>query len=74
MLVDTDVRNLTGIMRSLMFNTAVLEIHQSTATPPGRFTGLAACGGELDVKTDARCQIWARRLDEVRGARVKEFL
>lgn len=56
LLVATDVRNLTSTMSSLMLNSELLSIHQSTATPPGKLLGHWLCTDPLD------CEIWGRPL------------
>ena len=36
LLVATDVRNLTAVMRAVLLNAELIAIHQATLTPPGR--------------------------------------
>jgi alpha-galactosidase len=59
LLVSTDIRNMTSIMRKLLLNKRVLEIHQDTRTPPGKHKdGDDGCG-ELGALT---CQYFIRPL------------
>lgn len=58
LMVATDIRNLTQIMRELLFNRRVLDIHQDTRTPPGKKVGADSSCGELDLA----CQLYARPL------------
>ena len=39
LLVDTDVRNMTAVMKEVLLNRDLIELHQSTATPPGKHLG-----------------------------------
>ena len=57
LIVATDVRELTPIMREAMLNSELLAAHQSTATPPGRRLGSVDCGGLLQA-----CAVWGRPL------------
>ena len=56
LLVATDVRNLTTPMASLMLNRELLDVHQNTATPPGRLLGAWRCIEPL------KCSVWGRAL------------
>lgn len=57
-IVDTDVRVMTPIMKELLLNKEILDIHQSTKTPPGKYLGLWLCHG-----LPGSCKIWGRPLD-----------
>ena len=35
LVVATDIRQLSGVMRTLMLNPEIIALHQSTRTPPG---------------------------------------
>ena len=69
LIVDTDVRAMTPIMRALLLNDDALALHQSTATPPGRYLGGgaqcravpggAAVGG-VGAPAAAGCTVWGR--------------
>jgi alpha-galactosidase len=58
LIVSTDVRNLTAVMRELILDAEVVAAHQSTATPPG---ALAASGGlQGTARLPPGSQVWAR--------------
>lgn len=44
LIIDTDVRHMTGVMNLTLLNQELLALHQSTATPPGRHLGYSAGG------------------------------
>ena len=48
---------MTAVMKETLLNKELIEIHQSTATPPGKMLGLWTCTEPLD------CQVWGRQLD-----------
>lgn len=56
LIVDTDVRNMTTIMKQALLNEELIAIHQSTVTPPGSLmsTSQDSCD---------RCHVWGRQLD-----------
>ena len=59
LLVDTDVRNMTAIMRGLLLHRQLLALHQSTRTAPGRKLGVwAQCKDE-----PLACGLWGREAD-----------
>eukprot|EP00466_Bigelowiella_natans_P002741 jgi/Bigna1/70198/fgenesh1_pg.11_\ len=58
LIVDTDVRNMTAVMKAALLNEEILEIHQSTDTPPGEFLAYWPCS------EPTRCQVWGRKLNE----------
>lgn len=39
LVVDTDVRNMTQVMRTALLNPFLIPLHQTTATPPGTQLG-----------------------------------
>lgn len=55
MIVDTDVRNMTQIMRKALLNTELIELYKSTLTPPGTMLGFWAC------KEALACSIYGRK-------------
>lgn len=59
LIVDTDVRSMTPVMTETLLNKELIEIHQSTQTPPGRHAGNWLCQDLPGV-----CQIWTRRLSK----------
>ena len=60
LVVDTDVRLMTPIMKELLLNEKMIEIHQDTRTPPGWHVGGAWwCGAPY---MGIECQIWARKI------------
>lgn len=56
LLIDTDVRNMTAIMKQTMLNQQIINFHQSTDSPPG--TKLVG-----DVAGCAECLVWGRALN-----------
>ena len=56
LIVDTDVRNMTKLMKAALLNKELIDIHQSTATPPGKFLGYWACDEPL------ACGYWGRKI------------
>mmetsp|Transcript_31760 Transcript_31760/g.69476 ORF Transcript_31760/g.69476 Transcript_31760/m.69476 type:complete len:422 (-) Transcript_31760:210-1475(-) len=56
LIVDTDIRNMTAIMKEVLLNQELIDIHQSTVTPPGGLVARPTC---LEVLA---CQVWARKL------------
>ena len=56
LLVATDVRHMTPVMRQALLNAELVAAHQSTATPPGRRLANWRCAEPLD------CQVWGRSL------------
>eukprot|EP00050_Salpingoeca_kvevrii_P000330 m.146006 g.146006 ORF g.146006 m.146006 type:complete len:476 (-) comp10087_c0_seq6:23-1450(-) len=59
LMVATDLRNMTAIMRQLMLNPLLPQIHQNTATPPGRRISYWPCSGR-----PWDCQVWARPMND----------
>ena len=39
LIVDTDIRNMTDVMRQTLLNEDIIRLHQSTITPPGKLLG-----------------------------------
>lgn len=58
LIVDTDVRNMTAIMKKSLLNEELLAIHQSVETPPGQFMKRWTCAEPL------KCEVWGRQLNE----------
>ena len=71
LIVDTDVRNLTDVMKRTLLNAEVIQLHQSTATPPGTLLGrdwscsvdssatvLGPCGSLYGRKADPEGSSW----------------
>ncbi len=54
-LVDTDVRNLTSVMKEALLNPQIIKAHQSSATPPGRHLGYW-----IQCDEPLACSIWGR--------------
>lgn len=67
LIVDTDVRVMTPVMHQTLLNKEIIDIHQSTKTPPGRHLANWGCKGTV-LGAIPRCQIWARPLDSAVGA------
>lgn len=60
LIVDVDVRVMTPIMNETIMNKELIDIHQSTVTPPGTKLGTWLCND-----LPGACQVWGRRLDSV---------
>lgn len=59
LIIGTDVQNLTEIMRAVLFNDVLIEVHQDTSTPPGAFIAFdESCVNPLV------CELWARPLKQ----------
>ena len=56
LIVATDVRNMTAVMAQALLNKEILDIHQSTATPPGAKLATWLCAEPL------KCQVWGRKV------------
>lgn len=55
LIVDTDVRNMSAVMKQALLSPEIIAMHQSTATPPGKHLGYwATCAEPL------ACSIWGR--------------
>lgn len=63
LIVSTDIRNMTAIMKQILLNKAVIAVNQQT-TPPGDVVGEIL--GSDPAGSD-KVQIWAREL-QVAGA------
>lgn len=57
MIVDTDVRNMTAVMRHALLNPELIEPFRSTMYPPGRHLGYWAGCTEL-----LACHVWGRQV------------
>lgn len=57
LIVSTDVRVLTDVMRTTLLNRELISLHQRIDTPPGKHLGGASCGGFLHD-----CQVWGRHM------------
>ena len=65
MIVATDLRNMTNLMRSILLHDEVLAIHQDPLAIPGGRIGFSECGHPGTSPTPAsssQCQVWARLL------------
>lgn len=56
LIVSSDVRNMTSVMRQTLLNEELVSLHQSTSTPPGERLAFWECAEIL------KCEIWGRRL------------
>lgn len=57
LIVSTDVREMTAVMKQTLLNQELLEIHSSTLTPPGRYIAAYPCTELL------KCGVWGRALN-----------
>jgi hypothetical protein len=58
LIVATDVRNMTAVMRTLLLNAPMIAMHQDTRSAPGKMTGGDdRCGALLGA---LQCQFWVR--------------
>ena len=57
LIVATDVRNMTAVMKETLLNKDLIAIHQNTSTPPGKLIGQWLCD------EPGHCLIYGRRLD-----------
>jgi alpha-galactosidase len=62
LVVSTDVRNMTGVMKRALLNSELVNAHQSTATPPGTLRAANKLGGPDHESLCSGCQVWARDL------------
>ena len=58
LLVATDIRNMTDIMKKVLLNTEIIAVNQQV-TPGGNVAYMWGCSGPKDI-----CQVWTRKLDE----------
>lgn len=56
MIVATDVRNMTAVMRQTLLNKDLVALHQSTGTPPGAHLAYWECSELLG------CEVWGRKI------------
>ncbi len=59
MLVATDIRNMTDIMKKCLLNKEIIEVNQQDETPAGNLVYYHDCSGPSKV-----CQVWSRKLKE----------
>jgi alpha-galactosidase len=57
LIVATDVRNITAIMREVLFNTELLDIHWDPLVRAGGRVASANC-----APNPSQCEVWARPL------------
>ena len=55
-IVASDVRNMTVVMNQTLLNKDLVELHQSTATPPGKHLAYWQCSEPL------MCEVWGRKM------------
>jgi len=58
LIVGTDIRNMTSIMKALLYNSDLIAIHQDTRTPPGQHIGFDINCAALVPPLE--CMIWSR--------------
>jgi alpha-galactosidase len=57
LIIASDVRNLTSVMKQTLLNKPLIDLHQSTKTAPGRHLGYWHCSEIL------MCEIWGREIE-----------
>jgi alpha-galactosidase len=62
LIVGTDVRNMTAIMRKVLLNKRFVTIHQNTQTPPGHYAGGDETCAYGSFIGRLACQVWLRPL------------
>ena len=60
LIVATDVRNMTGVMKKVLLNTEVIEVNQQDDTPAGSLLTQTDCDANV---TDA-CKVMTRQLKD----------
>ena len=58
LIVDTDLTQMTPIMKKSLLNEELIALHQNTDSAPGHLLNTMSC---LDV---FKCQIWGRKLSD----------
>ena len=58
LIVDTDLTEMTPVMKKSLLNPELIALHQNTDTPPGHLINSMGC---LDL---FKCQIWGRKLSD----------
>merc|ERR1712228_495910 len=64
LLVATDIRNMTDIMKKVLLNTEIIAINQQL-TPGGNVAYIHKCDGPDNI-----CQVWTRKLKEANSIAV----
>ena len=59
LIVATDIRNMTAIMKKVLLNSEIIEINQQDQTPAGNLLYYYDCKGNATA-----CQVWSRKLNE----------
>eukprot|EP01084_Bolivina_argentea_P002908 5425_1 len=63
LLVATDIRNMTDIMKKVLLNKEMIAINQKDDTPAGNLVYYHGCSGPKDT-----CQVWGRILNKTSAA------
>eukprot|EP01084_Bolivina_argentea_P002904 5415_1 len=63
LIVATDVRNMTDIMKKVLLNKEMIAINQKDDTPAGNLVYYHGCSGPKDT-----CQVWGRILNKTSAA------
>ena len=61
LLVATDIRNMTDIMKKVLLNTEIIAVNQLDETPAGKLNYYYDCKGR---SSNDSCQVWTRQLKE----------
>ena len=61
LLVATDIRNMTDIMKKVLLNTEIIAVNQQDETKAGKLNYYYDCEGKM---SNDSCQIWTRELKE----------
>jgi len=68
LIVATDLRDLTPVMKTVLFNEEMYAIHQDSLAVAGDRYGFWPCQNTSDKEWPYFCQIWARPLSSNRLA------
>ena len=60
LIVATDIRNMTDIMKKVLLNDEIIAVNQQDSTPVGNLLYYWSC----DSKTKDVCQVWTRKLQD----------
>lgn len=67
LIIGTDLRNLTDVMKRVLFNEKLIDIHQRTDAPPGKFMAFDKQCNSSVVLGPVHCQLWGRSLSTTRA-------
>eukprot|EP01084_Bolivina_argentea_P002909 5426_1 len=68
LLVATDIRNMTDIMKKCLLNKEIIAVNQQDQTPAGNLAYYHDCSGPSQI-----CQVWSRKLNQTNTIAVVAF-